>query len=117
LTCLFTRILGVRQLAQATLELTTPGLLTPRRGALIDATHSATMLALAAVSRRHRRVALVNAVLAGTLSAFGMLCSRHARAARRRPSVLHHGLGVGQRSSVDGLRAPIPARRCCWLPS
>ena len=117
LTCLFTRVLGARQLVQATLELIAPGLLTPRRGALIDAAHSVTMFALAAFSRQHRRVALANAALAATLSAFGMLCSRHAGATLRRPRALHHGLGLGRRSSVDELRAPIPARRCCWLPS
>jgi hypothetical protein len=53
LACVFTRILGVRQLVQAALTVTTPDLMTPLRGAVIDGLHAATMVLLAAVSRRH----------------------------------------------------------------
>ena len=60
LACVFTRILGVRQLVQASLTVTTPELMTPLRGAVIDGLHAATMVLLAAMSRRHRRAALVS---------------------------------------------------------
>src|SRR5690349_8582561 len=69
LACVFTRILGVRQLAQATLTVTTPELMTPLRGAVIDGLHAATMVQLAAVSRRHRRAALVSTAMAATFCA------------------------------------------------
>lgn len=101
LACLLTRVLGARQLVQATLELTAPGLLTPQRGALIDATHSATMLALAGLSPRHRRIALVSAVLAAILSGFGVFCARHTGTQNPGPRLPCRGLGPGQRSSVD----------------
>jgi hypothetical protein len=53
--CLFTRVLGVRHLTQATLTLVAPQLLTPVRAALVDGLHTATAMLLAARSPRHRR--------------------------------------------------------------
>jgi hypothetical protein len=70
---LFTRVLGVRQLAQATLTLTAPQLLTPSRGALVDGLHTATVTVLAAVSPRHRRAALMNAALAAAFCGLGVV--------------------------------------------
>lgn len=64
--CLFTRVLGVRNLTQATLTLFAPQFLTPVRGALVDGLHTATVVLLAARSPQHRRAALMNAALAAT---------------------------------------------------
>lgn len=83
LACVFTRILGVRQLVQAALTVTTPDLMTPLRGAVIDGLHAATMVLLAAVSRRHRRAALVSTTMAATFCAVGMV---RARDHRERPA-------------------------------
>jgi hypothetical protein len=79
LACLFTRVLGVRQLTQATLTLTAPQLLTPSRGAIIDGLHTATAIVLAAMSPRHRRAALVNAALAATFCGLGVAGAHEQR--------------------------------------
>jgi hypothetical protein len=68
-----TRVLGVRQLVQATLTLTAPQLLPPLRGAVIDALHLVSTMLLAAVSPRHRRAALMNAALAATFCGLGIV--------------------------------------------
>jgi hypothetical protein len=71
----FTRVLGVRHLTQATLTLTltAPQLLTPLCGAVVDGLHAATVMVLAAVSPRYRRAALVNAALAATFCGLGIV--------------------------------------------
>ncbi|WP_410596999.1 hypothetical protein [Amycolatopsis sp. lyj-23] len=56
--------LGVRHLAQATAVLRRPDGVVARWGWTIDVAHSASMLGLAAVSRRWRAAALANAVVA-----------------------------------------------------
>ncbi|MEU4520639.1 hypothetical protein AB0F52_18305 [Amycolatopsis sp. NPDC024027] len=56
--------LGIRHLAQATAELRRPDGVVARWGWTLDVAHSASMLGLAAVSRRWRTAALANAVVA-----------------------------------------------------
>lgn len=75
----FTRVLGVRHLTQATLTLTAPQLLTPSRGAVVDGLHAATVMVLAAVSPRYRRAALVNAALAATFCGLGIVSAHEQR--------------------------------------
>ncbi|MEZ0491285.1 hypothetical protein AB2L28_03445 [Kineococcus sp. TBRC 1896] len=58
------RVLGVRHLAQAALTGASPGRTVLVLGAVGDAAHAASMLALARVDPARRRVALVDAVLA-----------------------------------------------------
>ncbi|WP_146060419.1 hypothetical protein [Amycolatopsis sp. CA-128772] len=83
--------LGLRHLTQAAAVLRRPEGVVARWGWTVDATHSATMLALAAVSRRWRVAALVNAVVA----------AGWARAARPREGSRRRAASPGSaRSSV-----------------
>lgn len=76
---LFTRVLGVRHLTQATLALAAPTVLTPSCGAVIDALHLLTTMLLAVVSPRHRRAALTNAALAATFCGLGVVGAHEQR--------------------------------------
>jgi hypothetical protein len=61
------RFLGARHLAQAAATLARPALARP--GALVDASHAASLVGIAAVSSRHRRIALLDLPVATTLAA------------------------------------------------
>lgn len=67
---LFTRVLGLRHLAQAVVGLAAPDLLTPARGAVIDAVHAVTMLPL--LAGPHRRGIAVNVVAATGFVGLGL---------------------------------------------
>lgn len=73
-TVLFTRVLGLRHLAQGAVALAAPDLLTPARGAVIDALHAATMLPLV-IGQRHRRAAVLNVVAAAGFAGLGLAAS------------------------------------------
>lgn len=77
-TRLVGRVLGVRQVLQATVVERRP---TKRRllvGAALDAGHAATMLLLAERRPRRRRLARANALAALTFATAGLLASRRA---------------------------------------
>ncbi|MFC0005582.1 hypothetical protein [Micromonospora siamensis] len=70
------RVLGARHIVQAAATGARP---TPRvfaAGAAVDAIHSLTALALAAVDRRQRPAALANAVVAAGWAALGVAVAR-----------------------------------------
>lgn len=54
------RLLGARHLGQGLAAALAPGLATPERSALVDATHGVSMIGWAALDRRHRRQALLS---------------------------------------------------------
>lgn len=58
------RLLGFRLLVQGAATLAFPGPEANGVSAAVDATHGASMLLVAAVSRRYRRAALINAAVA-----------------------------------------------------
>jgi hypothetical protein len=62
------RVLGVRSLIQGAAELRWPTPALARTGAVVDATHAASMALVAVRSRRYRRAALVSGAFA-TVSA------------------------------------------------
>lgn len=90
-----TRVLGARQLIQATVGLAAPRRLTPARAATIDALHTASMVAVAVLDPRDRRVALASATLASLFATTGFVLgsSRPATVAippaRRRDRIAH----------------------------
>lgn len=71
------RLLGGRLIGQGSAQLLSPtaGLL--RAGAAVDASHAASMLAVAAVSPRYRRPALSSAALASASAAAGLVAARN----------------------------------------
>jgi len=79
-TRVFSRILGVRHLAQAAMVSSRGGRASSRRwiliGAAVDAVHAATMAALALLRPSCRRLALTNATTACTLAAAGLYEAR-----------------------------------------
>lgn len=72
----FARVLGARQLAQAALAGRRRGRASSRgwilTGAAVDATHAATMLALALLRPDRRKLALANVALASAFAAAGV---------------------------------------------
>jgi hypothetical protein len=72
------RVLGARQLTQAAITGRCPGRAVLWLGVEVDATHAATMLAVAACSRRYRRPALGNVAMAAAFAAAGALAARRA---------------------------------------
>jgi hypothetical protein len=89
-----TRVLGARHLLQAMATAWAQAAGLPPvpvllAGAAVDATHAASMVALAAFGRRLRHVALADAVLETSFSAFGVVAA--ARLRDRDP--LRTGLG------------------------
>jgi NAD(P)-dependent dehydrogenase (short-subunit alcohol dehydrogenase family) len=69
-------ILGARHLAQALLTADRPARAVIALGAEVDATHSATAIALGALSPRWRILAFADALLAGSLAAAGAASAR-----------------------------------------
>jgi len=69
---MFARVLGARDLAQATIVGWRPTRGWILAGAAIDATHASTMLALALLMPDHRRLALTNAATASAFVAAGV---------------------------------------------
>ncbi len=74
----FARVLGARHLTQAAITSRdrTPGWVVA--GAVVDATHAATMAALAALRPGRRKLALTNVATAATLAAAGVAEARRA---------------------------------------
>ncbi len=70
------RVLGGRHLVQAVSTARFSGPDALRIGASVDASHAASMLALAVGDRSRRRAALVDGTVATTLSIVGMLLAR-----------------------------------------
>lgn len=75
---IYARVLGARQLAEGTLLLGRDESAWPLGGAVVDAIHGLSAVALAAHTERYRRLALLNAASAAALAFHG------ARSARRR---------------------------------
>jgi hypothetical protein len=73
----FARVLGVRQLTEAAVLAREPSRPWLLGGALVDAIHAATALALAE-EHHHRRLALLNAGSATLLAAAGVAAARRA---------------------------------------
>jgi hypothetical protein len=63
------RVLGMRQLIEASVAAAIPSPLTFKVSSAVDGLHAGSMLALAATDDRRRKVALADAVLAGGLCA------------------------------------------------
>ncbi|GAB3809255.1 hypothetical protein [Micromonospora zhanjiangensis] len=73
------RVLGARHVAQAALSGLRPRRTTVAVGALVDALHAASDVAIAAVDPRYRRIATIDAVVTAAWSGLG------GREATRRP--------------------------------
>jgi hypothetical protein len=73
------RILGVRHLLQAGIELRWPSARVLTGAAIVDGIHAGTGVAFAVADRRWRRAALLDAAIAATF------CLATARSARHRP--------------------------------
>ncbi|HEV7206040.1 MAG TPA: hypothetical protein VGN18_15650 [Jatrophihabitans sp.] len=72
------RLLGFRLLVQGAATLALPGPEAIGVSAAVDATHGASMLLVAGVSRRHRRAALINALVAfGSTAVSARLATAH----------------------------------------
>jgi len=65
LAVVYTRVLGIRHLAQALLTLWRSGSALRYGAAAVDGLHALSALALAATSERHRRALIANAATAG----------------------------------------------------
>jgi len=72
----FARILGVRHLAQAAIVSPQPTRGWILAGAVVDAIHASTMVALALLLPDRRRLALTNVVTAGAFAAAGLYEAR-----------------------------------------
>lgn len=72
------RLLGARLLAQGLLDVARPDLRLVRAGAAVDATHAASMIAVALEWPQYRRAALASAALALALGATGVVVARAA---------------------------------------
>ena len=72
------QVLGTRQLAQAALTFVVPTAPVLALGAGIDASHAASMFALAGASRRYRRPALLSAAVASAAVVAGALLARRS---------------------------------------
>lgn len=70
------RVLGARHVAQGILLRLLADRPAVALGAAADCLHCASMVAAAALSRRHRRVAMVSALLAGGLAAVELASAR-----------------------------------------
>ncbi|PZS27953.1 MAG: hypothetical protein DLM58_18000 [Pseudonocardiales bacterium] len=72
------RVLGMRSMLQGAVTAGAPTTVVLLGGALIDATHAASMTPLIAASPRYRRAATISAFTAGISAAVGtMIASRH----------------------------------------
>jgi hypothetical protein len=70
------RVLGIRQVGQALVTGTQPSAAVLLLGGEVDATHAASMVALALYSRRWRRAALADAMIAFLLALAGAAAAR-----------------------------------------
>jgi hypothetical protein len=68
------RALGGRMLLQAAVQAARPDPRVVDAGVAVDASHGASMVALAAVSPRYRRPASLSAAVAGLSTALGLAC-------------------------------------------
>ncbi len=68
------RVLGGRMLLQAAVQAARPDRRLVDAGVAVDASHSASMVALATFSRRYRRPASLSAAVAGVSTALGLAC-------------------------------------------
>jgi hypothetical protein len=68
------RALGARMLLQALVEAARPDRRVIDAGVATDAAHGASMVALAALSRRYRRPASLSAAVAGLSAVLGLAC-------------------------------------------
>jgi hypothetical protein len=68
------RLLGARMLLQALVEAARPEQRILAGGIATDAAHGASMVALAAASRRYRRPASISAAAAGLSAVLGLTC-------------------------------------------
>lgn len=66
------RVLGARQVIQATITSLRPTRVIMSLGVLVDALHGLSMLGLALIDKRYRRAALTEATLAGTFAGIGL---------------------------------------------
>lgn len=73
------RVLGFRQLVQAGITGGDPSARALMVGAATDATHAASMVALAVTDSRSRRAAVLDALAASSLAALGLHAARQAR--------------------------------------
>ena len=73
------RILGARQLAQATLIAARPSASRILAGSAVDGLHAASMVLLARTSTRMSRPALASAAVAALLSSYGLRCGLRRR--------------------------------------
>jgi hypothetical protein len=73
----FARVLGARHLVEAAVLWRDHTHRWVLLGAGVDATHAATMLALAVVRPDERRLALTNAITAAALAGAGTMAARH----------------------------------------
>ncbi len=69
------RVLGGRHLLQAAITGAAPTPTVARLGGVVDALHSASMVALAVVSATRRRTALTDAAVAGAFAAGGFVAA------------------------------------------
>jgi hypothetical protein len=76
------RVLGVRSLVQGAVTTAAPARTVLVGGAMIDATHAATMLPLVAASPRHRRAAAISALIATAGAVAGVLAAGRAQPGR-----------------------------------
>ena len=79
------RVLGLRSLVQGAVTAASPSPVVLQYGALVDATHAASMLPVVAVSTRYRRAAAISALTATISAAAGALAAR-ATSERKRAS-------------------------------
>lgn len=70
------RVLGGRHLVQGAVTLSVGRPAAHAVGGGVDGLHALSMLALAALDRRHRTLALASATVAGTFAALEMMVSR-----------------------------------------
>lgn len=73
-------VLGTRQLAQAAATSARPGRAGLGVGVAVDVMHAASMVGLAALSRRWRRGGLVDAAVASSFAVAGLRLARRPRA-------------------------------------
>ncbi len=73
------RLLGIRNLVEGSAVARNPSRRFLLAGAAVDATHSLSMVALAAVRPGHRRLAAASALTAATTATAGVLAARAER--------------------------------------
>jgi hypothetical protein len=79
------RVLGLRSLVQGAVITASPSAAALAGGAIVDATHAATMTPFIALCARYRRAAAVSATVAGVAAAVGALAAARTPPARAHP--------------------------------